>query len=467
MNLRKKLFGDKAFYIMVLGVVVPILIQNGFTNLVSLLDNIMVGRVGTEQMSGIAIVNQLLLVFNLAIFGAVSGVGIFGAQFFGCKNHKGVQQTFRFKMYICLGIVAVGIAILLLKGDSLILLYLHGEGNDAALDATLSYGRKYLWVMLVGLLPFAIEEVYASTLRECGETKIPMVAGVTAVCVNLVLNYLLIFGKLGLPQLGVIGAAVATVVSRFVQAVIIITWTHTHTDRMLFAAGVYREHKISANLAGNIVKKGTPLLVNEIMWAAGMAVLNQCYSMRGLESVAAMNISSTISNLFNVVFASMGNAIAIMVGQLLGAGKMEEAKDTDTKLISFAVFSCVAMGGIMFLLAPLFPEIYNTTDSVKSTATSLLRTAACCMPLWAFMHATYFTLRTGGKTIVTFLFDSVFLWVITTPVAYLLSRYTGMPIVLLYLSCQLLDIIKCVIGFILVKKGVWLQNIVSSSNGEE
>lgn len=461
----RKLFGDKKFYAMVLGVAVPIVIQNGITNFVSLLDNIMVGRIGTEQMSGIAIVNQLLLVFNLAIFGAISGAGIFSAQFFGCDDHKGVQQTFRFKLYICCAIVVLGVLVLLFKGDSLILLYLHGEGNDVALEATLGYGRQYLLVMLTGLLPFAIEEIYASTLRECGETKLPMVAGVAAVCVNLTLNYLLIFGKLGFPALGVVGAAVATVISRYVQALIVIIWTHTHALRMPFIRGAYRELKIPAVLTGKIVRKGIPLLINEILWAAGMAVLNQCYSMRGLDAVAAMNISGTISNLFNIVFMSMGNAIAIIVGQLLGAGKMEEAKDTDTKLITFAVLSCLVFGCFMFLLAPLFPMLYNTSGEVRSLAASLLRVAACCMPMWAFMHTTYFTLRTGGNTIVTFLFDSVFLWGVTMPLAFVLSRFTALPIVPLYLSCQLLDMIKCVIGFVLVKKGVWVNNIVENAKG--
>lgn len=461
----KKLFGDKKFYAMVLSIAVPIVIQNGFTNFVSLLDNIMVGRVGTEQMTGIAIVNQLLLVFNLAIFGAISGAGIFGAQFYGCKDHKGVQRTFRFKLYICLGILLLGILVLLCAGDSLITLYLHGEGKDVELEATLGYGRQYLLVMLTGLLPFAVEEIYASTLRECGETKIPMIAGVVAVCVNLVLNYLLIFGKFGFPVLGVAGAAIATVISRYVQALIVILWTHTHAGRMPFIKGAYREFKIPAGLAGKIVRKGTPLMVNEILWAAGIAILNQCYSMRGLEALAALNISSTISNLFNVVFMSMGNAIAIIVGQFLGAGRMEEARDTDSKLIAFSVFSCLGFGAVMFALAPLFPRLYNTSEfpEVPGLAASLLRVAACCMPMWAFMHTTYFTLRTGGKTIVTFLFDSVFLWCVTTPFAFVLSRFTALPIVPLYLSCQLLDLIKCAIGFVLVKKGVWVNNIVEKT----
>lgn len=460
MKIRRKLIGDKAFYKMVLGVAVPMIIQNGITNFVSLLDNIMVGRIGTEQMSGIAIVNQLLMVFNLAIFGAISGVGIFGAQYYGCKNYKGVQHTIRFKLYVCAGILVLGILLLLSSGDRLILLYLHGEGNDLALQATLEHGRRYLAVMLTGLLPFVIEEIYASTLRECGETKLPMTAGVVAVLVNLVLNYLLIFGKFGFPEMGVVGAAVATVISRYVQAAIVVIWTHRHTDRMPFVIGVYREWRIPGQLSVNIVKKGTPLLVNEILWAAGTAMMTQCYSMRGLDAVAAMNISSTISNLFNVVFVAMGSALSIIVGQLLGAGKMEEAKDTDRKLIAFAVMSCLVLGTLMILLAPLFPMLYNTTDQIKALATVLLRMAALCMPMWAFMHTTYFTLRSGGKTIVTFLFDSVFLWCASIPVAYVLSRYTVLPIAPLYLCCQLLDLIKCVIGFVLVKKGVWIHNIV-------
>lgn len=467
MKTWKKFFGDKAFYKMALTVAVPIMIQNGITNFVGLLDNIMVGRVGTEQMSGIAIVNQLMLVFNLAIFGAISGVGIFGAQFFGCKNHKGVRQTFRFKLYVTAGIVVLGILALLLGGEQLILLYLHGEDNVQALQATLKYGRQYLLVMLVGLAPFAVEETYASTLRECGETRVPMVAGTVAVLVNLVLNYLLIFGKFGLPQLGVVGAAIATVVSRYVQMAVVIAWTHTHSDRMLFIEGAYKKLPIPRQLVWNIVSKGTPLLVNEILWSAGMAVMNQCYSMRGLDAVAAMNISSTISNLFNVVFMSMGNCISILVGQLLGAGKMEEARDTDRKLIAFSVLSCFALGGLMVALAPLFPRLYNTSDQVKELAVRLLKVAACCMPLYAFMHASYFTLRSGGKTIITFFFDSVYLWCVNIPLAFVLSRFTGLPMAPLYLSCQLIDIIKCIIGFILVKKGVWLNNIVSTSSASQ
>ncbi len=462
-----KFIGDKAFYKMVLTVAVPIMIQNGITNFVGLLDNIMVGRVGTVQMSGVAIVNQLMMVFNLAIFGAISGAGIFGAQFFGCKDHKGVQHTFRFKIYICALILLLGIVILAGWGEELILLYLHGEGGDVtALEDTLFYGQLYLLIMLFGLPPFCVDQVYTSTLRECGETMLPMKSGIAAVLVNLVLNTILIFGFLGFPAMGVAGAALATVISRYVQAAITVIWTHMHGKQMMFIKGVYRSFKIPGNLVKKIAINGTPLMLNEILWSMGMAMLMQCYSVRGLDTVAAMNISSTITNLFNVVFIAMGSAVAILVGQLLGAGKLEEAKDVDTKLIAFSVMACIVMGTLLIICAPLFPMMYNTNDDVKTLAASFMWVAAVCMPMHGFLHAAYFTLRSGGKTVITFFFDSVFLWVVAVPTAYVLSRFTDMPIVPLYLICQLTDMIKCIIGFILLKKGIWINNLVGASKNK-
>jgi len=455
-----KLIGDKAFYKMVLTVAVPIMIQNGITNFVGLLDNIMVGRVGTEQMSGVAIVNQLMVVFNLGIFGAISGAGIFGAQFFGCKDHKGVQHTFRFKIYICLIILLIGLAVFAGWGEDLILLYLHGEGNDVALEQTLYYGKQYLMIMLVGLPPFCVDQYYSSTLRECGETILPMKTSIIAVLVNLLLNGILIFGLFGLPAMGVAGAALATVIARYVQAAITIFWTHTHVEKMPFINGVYRSFRIPGTLVSKILVKGVPLMVNEILWSMGMAVMMQCYSIRGLDIVAGLNISTTITNLFNVVFVAMGSAISIIVGQLLGAGKLEEARETDTKLIVSSVISCLIMGGLLVVLAPLFPMMYNTTENVKGLATSLMRVAASLMFMHGFVHATYFTLRSGGRTVITFLFDSACLWCLSIPVAFVLSRYTSIPIVPLYLICQLVDVVKCIIGFILVKKGVWIQNLI-------
>lgn len=456
---KKKYFGDYYFYRMILLIAIPIMVQNGITNFVSLLDNIMVGRIGTEQMSGVAIVNQLIMVYNICIFGAVSGAGIFGAQFYGKGDHKGVRDTFRFKIIIGIVISIAWIILFLAMGDQLIMYFLHEGSNAGDLNATFAYGKEYLFLILLGLFPSMLTQSYASTLRETGETVIPMLAGVCAVLVNLVLDYILIFGVFGVPALGVSGAAIATVIAKICECVIIIVWTHGHIQKNPFIQGAYRSLRIPRNLMGQIVKKGTPLLLNETLWSAGMAMLTQCYSTRGLAVVAGLNISTTVSNLFNVVFIALGSAISIIVGQLLGAGKTEEAVDTDRKMIVFSVLSCFLIGAVMFFVAPFFPEIYNTSPEVKEIAANLIRVASLCMPMYGFMHATYFTMRSGGKTVVTFLFDSVYVWVVDIPLALLLTRYTTLPILPVYTCCQLIELVKCVIGYVLVKKKVWVHNV--------
>lgn len=458
-KLKERYIGDRDFYKLVLMVATPMIIQNGITNFVSLLDNIMVGQLGTEQMSGVAIVNQLMFVFNICIFGCISGASIFSAQFYGKGNHDGVRNAFRFKLVSCTLIAFCGIAIFLSGGSSLIHLFLN-DGSLEGITLTHSYGMQYLFVMLGGMIPFMISQVYASTLRETGETVIPMIAGVIAVFVNLLFNYLLIFGHFGFPKWGVAGAAVATTISRIVETVIVVTWTHLHAAKNKFIQGVYRHFRIPMNLVKQILIKGTPLLINETLWSAGMAILTQCYSMRGLDAVAAINISSTVSNLFNVVFLALGNAISIIVGQQLGAGELERAVDTDRKMIFFSVAACVVMGAAMMLFAPLFPAIYNTTDIVKDYATKLICIAAAFMPLYSYYHATYFTLRSGGKTVVTFLFDSGYLWVIIVPVAFFVSRFTNIPLIPMFFICQCAEIFKAVVGTILVHKRVWVNNIV-------
>lgn len=457
----QKLIGDKKFYRMVLAIAIPIMIQNGITNFVGLLDNIMVGQVGTDSMSGVAIVNQLLFVFNLCIFGGISGAGIFTAQFFGQGNHEGVRDTFRFKVIICALITGIGILIFGAAGSNLIQLYLHEGSGSGDIAATLMYGEKYLAIMLVGLVPFAVSQAYSGTLRETRETIIPMKAGIVAVLVNLVLNYLLIFGNFGFPKLGIEGAAIGTVIARFVECLIVVIWTHSHHEKNPFIQGAYRSLRVPLALTKKIIVKGMPLLLNEGLWAGGMAVLMQCYSVRGLSVVAGLNIANTIANLFNIVFIALGSAVAIIVGPLLGAGKMEEAKETAYKMIFFSVSCCLVIGGVMIVIAPLFPMVYNTNDEVKDLAAWFIRIAALCMPMYAFLHATYFTLRSGGKTVITFVFDSVYLWVISIPVAFLLAYYTGLNILLVYLVCQLIDVFKCILGYILLKKGVWIQNLVT------
>lgn len=466
-RLRERMFGDRDFYAQVVAVVVPIIIQNTVSNVVSLLDNVMVGRVGTLQMSAVAIVNQLLFVFNLCIFGGLAGAGIFATQYAGAHDDKGVRDCFRVKWMIALSMLACALVVLIAFPKRLIGMYLAQETAQADAAATLGFGMDYLTVMLWGLLPFSVSQVYASTLREVGETRLPMFASVAAILVNLVFNYFLIFGKCGFPELGVTGAAIATVLSRYVETAIIMVYTHMKSHHFGFIRGAYRSLRVPKPLMISILRRGTPLLVNEFLWSSGMAVLLQCYSVRGLDVVAACNIATTVSNLFKVVFLSMGNAVAIMVGQALGANDIERAKNCTWRLMTLSVGSNLIMATLLALFAPAIPNIYNTEPHVRQIATQLIYVVAVMMPAYSFSHCCYFTLRSGGKTIITFLFDSVFTWCVNVPAAWLLAYKTGLGIVPLYFGVQALEMVKVVVGFVLVKKGVWIHNIVAPVAAEE
>ena len=457
-----KLIGPWSFYKKTLMIAIPVMIQNLITNFVALIDNIMVGQIGTEQMSGVAIVNQLFFVYNLTIFGAISGAGIFCAQFFGKGDTEGVKNTFRFKIMTVSILTFIGIGVFLLFGDNLITMYLHDAEEGIDLAATFEYAKQYMFIMLIGLVPFSFEQAYSSTLREGEIATPPMVAGVVAVVVNTILNYLLIFGIGVFPELGVQGAAIATVISRFIQVAIVIIWTHVHSDRLDFVKGLYSTLKVPAALVKRITIKGLiPLMINECLWSAGVSALVQNYSLRGIDVVAGLNIANTVINLFNVMFIAFGSGVSVVIGQMLGADELQKAKESAPKLIFFSAMLCVVVGSIMAVFSGVFPLAYNTSDNVRSLASMFILISAVLMPVHGALHCTYFTLRSGGKTFITFLFDCGFSWGVSVPLAYCLANFTNMDIIPLYLCCQCVEAVKCVIGLILIKKGVWLSNIVS------
>lgn len=459
-NLKTKFFGDKNFYKMILGIALPIVIQSLLTNFVAMLDNVMVGKVGTDQMTGVAIVNQLLFVFNLAVFGGMSGAGIFSAQYFGQNNHKGVRNVFRMKLIIGIGVIVLGIFVLLFLHAPLINMFLHEGGNSGSIDATFGYARDYLYVMLFSIVPFVISNCYSTTLKEAGQTMVPMMAGLSAVVVDFVFNALLIFGLFGFPKLGVIGAATATVLSRFVECGYLMIYTHKHSDKYPFIKGAYKSLRVPMPLVKKVITKGTPLLFNELLWAAGITMQTQALSTRGLAAVAGLNIANTINNVVNTVFLTMGIAISIVIGQLLGAGKLKEARDTDTKMIVFSVLISLGVSVILLVAAPLFPQIYNTTEEIRYLSTCFILVFVLATPFNAFTNASYFTLRSGGKTVMTFIFDSGFIWFVNVPTAMILAHFTSLPIIWIFFIVSMLDVIKSVIGFILIKRGSWLNTIV-------
>lgn len=458
----KKYIGDKTFYKYVLAIAVPIMLQNGITNFVNMIDNIMVGRVGTAAMTGVSVTNQLILIFNLCLFGAVSGVGIFGAQYYGKNDQQGLKYSLRFKLILCFVITVLGGGLFLIAGNPLIGMYLKGEGSAEEIAKAFVAAKEYLLIMMIGFVPFAVTQSYSSSLRETGETLLPMKAGFVAVAVNLSFNYMLIFGVsfLRIPAMGASGAAIATVMSRFVEATIVVIWTHSHKERNPYIVGLFKGFKVPLRLCADMLKKATPLILNETMWAAGLAIINQSYSERGVIVVAANNINQTFWNLFSVVFIATGSAIGIIIGNMLGAGRLKEVMDTTRKLIAFGLFSSAVMALLYIAASPFIPLLYNTEHDVRFLASGLMFLGAVMMPFDSLAHSSYFALRSGGKSIITVIFDCGFMWAVSVPIAYCLSRFTNIPILTLYAAVQAATVLKSIIGIIMLKKVHWIRKIV-------
>ena len=337
---------------------------------------------------------------------------------------------------------------------------MQGDGDPALAEQMLTCGHDYLMVVLLGLPAFALSQSYAGTLREMGETRVPMAASVVAVFTNAVFNYLLIFGKLGLPRLEVAGAAAATVISRYVELSIVMLYTHKKHSRYPFIEGAYRTLRVPAPLLRKVLRMGAPLLLNEVLWSIGMSTLTAVYSLCGLTVVSALSITFTVSNLFNSVYMSLGTAVSVMIGQSLGAGEFEKAKADVWRLMFFGVTGALTMGLLLILAAPFIPRAYSgVTGDVRGTATRLLIVTACAMPLYSFAHCSYFTLRSGGKTVITFLFDCGYCWAISVPLALLMVRGVRADIVTAYATVEFANVIKDLVGFIFVRSGKWIQNL--------
>lgn len=459
MRIPNKWIGDRAFYFGMLHLAIPLIIQQAVSSFVSLLDNVMVGALGTEAISGVAIVNQLVFVYYLTVFGILSGASIFGAQFFGVGDHKGLRDTLRFRMLAGIVLTIAAILVFVLSGDQLTALFLTDDGtSDVVLTASLA--REYLWITLCGLFPYMIAQVYSSVVRETGNAFQPMIASVLSIFVNLCFNYLLIFGKFGFPAMGVAGAAWATVMSRFMECGYLLLATHRHPEKYLFIKGAWRSLRIPLTLCRRILVTGLPLMLNESLWSLGTTMINQSYSTRGLTVVAATNIQNTVWNLFTIIMFAMGSVVSIMVGQRLGAGDFEGAKETDTRLITFTVLLHIVIGAILISTAPFIPYIYNTSQDVRSLTTTLLYIAGVILPVSAFMHTCYFTVRSGGRTVITFFFDCGFTWCVVFPIVYCLCRFTALPMPMIFLAAQLSEFIKAVIGFFMLKSGMWAKNLI-------
>ena len=314
--------------------------------------------------------------------------------------------------------------------------------------------------MLFGLLPFSLSTAYATTLRECGETLVPMVSSFAAMFCNLILNYILIFGHLGAPAMGVSGAAVATVISRYLELAIVALWAHSHKLKFPFIRGLYRSLRIPGKLMGQFMTKVTPLILNEALWSTAITFQNQCYSTCGLAVVSALNIVTTINNMATVAASAIGNTVGILMGQMLGAGRpKEEVRGENRRLMVFAFAIGAVFGVLMAGTAIFFPNLYNTTQAIRDLAAAMILLTAFTKAFQSYHMSVFFTIRAGGLAFWTLLYDCGYLWLFVVPLTFVVCHFTTLPFLVVYGITLLPELIKCVFGSCLLQKAPWIRNL--------
>lgn len=448
----KEYIGDRHFYKRLFTVAAPLILQQLITTSVQLVDNVMVGKLGEQAIAAVSVINQLYFVIILITFGAMAGASVFAAQFYGSKDYDKLKQTFRFKLIIGFFIALLSFVVFTFFGKALIQVF---TDNETTIELALSYLKYARWSAFPWILSVAI----STTFREISITKPLLIISIVAIITNTAVNYVLIFGNFGFPKLGVEGAAIATLLSRFVEFFLVAILLQYRGK--IFNTKISQLLHIDKKILTSIALMAVPLLLNELLWSTGQTVFLHAYSRRGDQALAAMNITSAISQLVFVTFGAIATAVAVLVGNTLGRNELDEARKNAKKLIATAVIVAAGAGIILFTLSFFILNIYDVEDFTKEIAQFNIRINALFIPIYSFNVTLYFTLRSGGDTKSTFLMDAGYMWALPVPLALVLAYLTPLPVTMMFLIIQAMDIPKMAFGISRYRKEHWVKNLAA------
>ncbi|MFV0393000.1 MAG: MATE family efflux transporter [Coprobacillaceae bacterium] len=444
----KRYLGNKQFYKKTLIIALPIMAQQFIATFVNLIDNIMIGSIGGIALTSVTMANRFYLIFNSTLFGIGGAAGIFIAQFYGAKEKEKCQKAFDISL-VWAGLMAIVFTAVLFFVPQLVIEVFSKSPE------IVSEGVRYLEYAKYTYFPFAVSFTCMMALRAVGINMIQLKVGVVAVIINTALNYCLIFGNFGFPMLGVKGAAIARVVEMCLYLLIMYRNKHFFSLRL---HGLLHRDK---HLTEGLFKRAVPLTINEVLFSSGQSMVYKSYVRTDEYLVAAVSVVDTVANILFVVFSGLSSAVSILIGNTLGANKIEEAKDNARKLIMFGVIIAVGLGSVSFLMSGYIPNFYNVASDIKDTIVILLRIKSIMIIIYAVNVCIFFVLRAGGDIVSTLIMDSGFLWVGGVFVSTLLSINLGLPLVMLYAIVESLDIIKLFVAFHFFKKEKWAKNITT------
>ena len=432
-------------------IALPLMIQQLISVAVNLVDNLMIGYLGDAAIASVAAVNKYYFIAFFAINGLAAAASVFIAQYHGAEERDKMKEVFRTLLLVSFGIMML-FTLVAKFFPTMILSYFT---NDVAV---LENGTTYLSIALLSFIPTAISLNIFFSMRAVGEMHIPLRCSVIAVLTNAIFNYCFIFGNFGFPRLGIAGAALATVIARFIELMLAF-YTIKKYD-FDFKTRIVDLFIISKDIFVKVIVKAAPLMLNEILFSLGMATLFKFYSTRGSDVMSGNSVAATISDLFFTLFGGMSAATTVLVSTPLGANRLEEARSNGYKLVGYSTMLAFIFGIAMFITSNIVPIIYNhITLEAQHAAMMFIRVQACMFWIYMLSCEFYFILRAGGDMKNTLVMDSVFMWCVNIPIVGFLTYFTNINFLLLYIAGQLTDLVKLFLAYSLVAKERWVVNL--------
>ncbi|GLI56855.1 MATE family efflux transporter [Propionigenium maris DSM 9537] len=440
------------FYRSMLGIAIPVALQNIVSSSVNLLDTFMIGQLGEVEIAGVGIANRIFFVMALILFGINSGSGIFYSQFWGRRDGANLKKILG--LTLGMGVVVSGVFFLLafIFPEFLIGLY---SRDLKVVEA----GAGYLRIVSLGYVVTSVSFALSMALRSIGVTTPSLVNSVISLLVNCGLNYLLIFGKLGFPEMGVQGAAIGTLVARFVEVIFFIGVIYIRRYPLL---GRFEEYwRYSRRFIRKYLDTATPVMVNELFWGVGMTIHTVVFARMGVETMAALNMSKSLEGIIYVAFIGLSSASVVLVGSSIGRGDTEEALEAGKRIFK----ATLILGGLNCLIVlsviEVFLSYYNVSLEVKEISRAMLRyySVLCALRGSATVCLTGI-MRSGGDTKFGMWADLLTLWGLSVPLTVYGGLYLGLSPRVVYLLSKTDVVAKFIIGSRRLYSGRWIKNLV-------
>jgi putative MATE family efflux protein len=447
----KNLFSDKQFYKDLFAISAPIMLQSLVNSFVNMVDTVMVGRLGTVSIAAVGLANQVFFFFSIILFGICSGGAIFTAQFWGKKDIPGIRKN----TGLCIILntfVALVFTLLILTIPEKIM------GIFSRDSAVIKEGTEYLSALSPSFIPFGISFVFIHTLRSVEKVRLAMVTTIIALSVNVVLNYILIFGMGSVPAMGVTGAAIATVIARYSEVILLVAVSYA---KGYAPAGNFRELMgFDSSFVTRFFKVITPVILNETFWSLGITLQSVVFARTDTDAIAAFNITKTFSQLTWVVFMGLGNGVAVLVGKRIGEGEEQAARDYADRITMFVFLLAFCAALVLLPMSKLLPHIFNINAQTLAHTVSMFVILCFAYPPKAFnMAMVVGVCRAGGDTVFCAIYDVVVMWLVSLPAAAVASFVFHAPIWLIYLCIMSEDVFKMILGLWRLKSGKWLHNV--------